>query len=124
MPLFPVAASAAWLPVFPRSSLGTRDKIASGSDKRGGRGPLHPAPCPAIPELRRVAVALRPQKENTICSPHRPDRESQISVRDATKAFQGGALIVEVLLQRSSVMRACKGQHQQNAGFLRAEVVG
>ena len=35
-------------------------------DKRGGRGSLHPAPGRAIPEPLRVAVALRPQQENTI----------------------------------------------------------
>jgi len=109
MPLFPVAASGAWPPEFPRSSPGTRDKTASGFDKRGGRGPSHPAPGRAIPELLRVAVALRPHKKNTICSPPPPDRESQISnpypqICNETKAGQALSPV-----HSDSVFQGCFG---------------
>ena len=77
MPLFPTAASGAWQPASPRSLPGTPDKTASGFDKRGGRGPWHPAPGRAIQEPLRIAAALRPHKKNTISSAGPPDRKSQ-----------------------------------------------
>src|SRR5215472_14417187 len=75
----PTAASGAWRPESLRSLPETRDRIASGFDRRGAQDPLHAAPGRATQELPGIAAALRPHMENIIARGHAPDRPSQNS---------------------------------------------